>query len=265
MNILKRELKAGLKPFLFWLLGLFVLVFAGITKFTGISAGGDAVKDLVASMPRMVMALMGSVGLDLTTLGGYYGILSFFSILCAAIYGGYLGGNAVSREAIDKTYEFVFTKPRSRSFILGMKLVSGLIYYTAFCLFNYIFSILAVAVLDVESDLNRQMLLFSVAIYLSGLIFFGASAMYSAAVKEAEKASRYSTRTILLTFAVGVVVDMLENPGILRIFSPFKYFPSVDLLESHMNVAYILLSLLLLVVTMVITFRCFEKRDLNAA
>ncbi len=35
MNILIKELKAGLKPFIFWNIGLFVMSFAGMAKYTG--------------------------------------------------------------------------------------------------------------------------------------------------------------------------------------------------------------------------------------
>ncbi len=264
MNILKRELRAGLKPFLFWSLGIFVLIFAGITKYTGISTGGDAMKQVVDSMPRVVMALIGCVGLDITTLGGYYGILTFFSIICASIYGVYLGGNAVSREAVDKTYEFVFTKPRARTYILGMKLAAAWIFYTMFCLLNYVFSISGIALLKMESDLNSQMVLFAVAIYLCGLIFVGFSAMFAAAVKEAEKGSRYANRTVMIAFGLGIVIDMLDHPGILRIFSPFRYFPAPRLLENHLDTGYVLLAILLWAGSLLVAVRCFEKKDLNA-
>ncbi len=264
MNILKRELRAGLKPFLFWSLGLFVLVFAGITKFTGISTGGDAIKQVVDSMPRMVTALIGCVGLDLTTLGGYYGVLSFFSLLCAAIYGVYLGDNAVSREAVDKTYEFVFTKPRSRVYILGMKLASALIFYTLFCLLNYLFSISAIKMLNVENDLNSQMVLFTLAAYLCGLTFLGISAMFAAAVTEAEKGSRYANRTVMIAFGMGVVIDMLDHPGILRVLSPFKYFPAGRLLENHLDAGYVLLAILIWAGASFAAIRWFDRKDLNA-
>jgi hypothetical protein len=41
MNIYLRELRFGVKPFIFWTLGLCLLIFAGVVKYTGVGAAGD--------------------------------------------------------------------------------------------------------------------------------------------------------------------------------------------------------------------------------
>lgn len=123
MNILKRELKAGFKPFLFWTIGLFVLVFVGLTKSTGLSSGGEGIMDLVNAFPKVVLAIMGMVGIELDTFGGFYSVLAQFALILTSVYAVWLGNSAVGKESVDKTYEFIFTKPRSRSFILNRKLI----------------------------------------------------------------------------------------------------------------------------------------------
>ena len=75
MNILVRELKAGRKAFLFWSLGLFVLVFMGVVKSTGVTADGGGLAALLDSFPRVVLAVFGMVGADIGTFGGYYAVL----------------------------------------------------------------------------------------------------------------------------------------------------------------------------------------------
>ena len=138
MNILKRELRAGRKTFILWTIGLFFIMFAGIAKYTGFS-GEANITELFDSFPRIVLAVFGMVGLDVTSLGGFYSVVVYYGIICAAIYGVSLGCRAVNEEAIDKTYEFIFTKPRSRSFILGMKMLSAFIYLTLYSILSYAF------------------------------------------------------------------------------------------------------------------------------
>jgi hypothetical protein len=101
MNILKRELRDGLKPFIFWTIGLFVLVFAGMTKYMGIETSGSSLNELIDKFPRVVLAFMGMVGVDINTFGGYYAILVYYALICAVIYAIHLGSNAVSRETVD--------------------------------------------------------------------------------------------------------------------------------------------------------------------
>ena len=69
MNLFRRELRTGLKPFLFWMIGLFVLCFAGIIKFESYTASGS-MEELIAAFPRVVLAVMGVVGVDIGTLEG---------------------------------------------------------------------------------------------------------------------------------------------------------------------------------------------------
>jgi len=127
MNILKRECRANLKTFLFWNLGLFVLAFTGMTKFTGIAAatGGEDINKILNQFPKVILAVLGISSVDISTLAGYYSILAFYALICGAIYAIHLGNNAVSREIVDKTYEFIFTKPCTKTYVLGMKVIAG--------------------------------------------------------------------------------------------------------------------------------------------
>ena len=81
---------------------------------------GASLNQLLARFPRVVLAVLGISGVDVETPGGYYAVLAFYAVICASLYGASLGAGAVNREAVDKTYEFLFTRPRSRAAILSM-------------------------------------------------------------------------------------------------------------------------------------------------
>ena len=70
MNLFRRELKTGLKPFLFWALGLFALIFAGIVKSSGATANGAFMTQLLNRFPRIVLAVMGMALWSLATITG---------------------------------------------------------------------------------------------------------------------------------------------------------------------------------------------------
>ena len=264
MNIMKRELKAGLKPFLFWAIGLFVFVFAGIAKATGVLAGGGGFAALIESIPRIVQAVVGMVGVDIGTFGGYYAVLAQYAVILTAVYAAYLGNNAVSRESVDKTYEFVFTKPRSRSFILSRKLLSGGIYLTAFCVLDFMFSIAAIATLELSEDMTVQIALFATSAWFVGLVFFALATMFATMAKNTEKGAKYGNITILACYALGVAYDMMENGGMLKLFTPFKYFAPKELLVNRLDALFVLICLAVAGVALFAAFKLFEKRDLSA-
>lgn len=264
MNIIRRELRLGLKPFVFWIVGIFVLVVAGLIKFTGVSQGGNSMAMITDQIPRVVQALIGIVGINITTIGGYYSVLFYFVSLCASIYGITLASNAVNREAIDKTYEFIFTKPRSRSYILTMKLLAGIIYLTLFILFNILFSIIGIQMLNLGVSMLKEILMFSSTTYLVSILFFSVTALVSTLVKRPDKGAYYANIFFLVTFVIGIVVDMLDNPGVLRVFAPLKYFLPTDILNGEVQFVYVIISVIVIVLTLIGTYKFFNKKDMNA-
>ena len=103
MNLFRKELKSGLKPFLFWTLGLFVFIFAGIVKSSAAIADGQFMTELINKFPRIVIAAMGMANVDIAQFGGFYAVLMQYVFVLAAVYAAHLGSGAVSRESVDKT------------------------------------------------------------------------------------------------------------------------------------------------------------------
>ncbi|MFV0466626.1 MAG: ABC transporter permease subunit [Lachnospiraceae bacterium] len=261
MNILKRELKVGMKTFLFWMIGMFMLIFVGMFKFIGFE-GETSVMEIFDAFPRIVLAVFGMVGVDFTTLGGYYSLIAYYSMLCAAIYGIHLGAGAITREGMDKTYEFIFTKPRSRTFILQRKLLAGLIYLVLFSVMTYLISLLAIKTIDTGEMLASSVVLFNLANFFVSLMFFMIAACISCYVKKDEAGMRFSNLCFLLFFVTSMIYDMLENGGIIKIIAPFKYFAPWDILEGVLDLKFVILCLAAAIGCYFWSVRSFRQKDL---
>lgn len=264
MNLFRRELKTGLKPFFFWLLGLFALIFAGIVKSSGAMANGAFMTELIGRFPRIVVAVMGMASVDISNFGGFYAVIMQYAFVLFAIYAAHLGSSAVSRESVDRTYEFLFTKPRSRSFILTGKLLAAAVFLTAFAAFNLLFSLLAVRQLDITGDFTGLFVRFSVAAWFVGLVFFSASAMFAASFRQSERGAKAGNLIVLFTYALAVIYDLLEHPGAIRLLTPFRYFLNTELVELTLDLRFAGLCALLAVVFFTVAFVRFERRDLGA-
>ncbi|MDD3141318.1 MAG: ABC transporter permease subunit [Lachnospiraceae bacterium] len=266
MNIIKKELRIGIKPFAFWVLGLFFLDFVGMIKFSGIeaSAGSVNVTELMNQFPRVVLAVFGIAGLDISTLGGYYAVLAFYALICVSIYAIHLGTSAINRESIDKTYEFIFTKPRKRQYIIGIKLLANSMYLILFCIVHVIFSLLAVLALKIEGNINEAMVLFGVSAFLVGMVFFSMGSFFAAIVRRGEKGVLFSNLCFLTVFIIGVIYDMLEHGRMLRFLTPLKYFLPQDLLNNDLNIGFMCLCVVIILGLLYGTVRTFYKKDLTA-
>lgn len=262
MNMLRRELRAGLKPFLFWMIGMFVLCFAGIIKFESYTESGS-MTELLASFPRVVLAVMGAVGVDIGTLSGYTALLFYYVLICAVIYAVHLGAGAVTRESVDKTYEFVFTKPCSRSRVLGMKLTSAYLYLLLFCVFNGLFAMLAVAYLKTSESMTAVIWLCVLTVFLIGALFVALSAFFASVAERPEKGTLYGNLAFLYAFILGVIYNMLEDPGLLKLIAPFNYFSSADLVAQRIEPLYIAITLVLTAALLFGAFAKFKSKDLK--
>jgi len=262
MNILKREMRAGCKTFVFWLIGMFVLCFVGIIKYEGYTTSGT-MTELLASFPRILLAAMGAVGVDIGTLGGYTAMLFYYVLVCAIIYAVHLGSFAITRESVDKTYEFVFTKPRSRAWVLGMKLVSAYVYLLLFCVFNGLFAIMAVGYLKTSDNIAPQIWFCTLTVFLVGALFVALSALLAALAKRPDKGMLYGNLAFLYAFILGVVYNMLENPGLLKVITPFNYFSPVDQVAVKFDPVYAGLTLVLTGACLFGAFHKFKSKDLT--
>lgn len=264
MNILRKELRLGFKPFMLWIIGLFILDVAGLIKFTGVSEGGASMSAIVDQIPRVVQALIGIVGINIESLSGYYSILGYFVMLCACIYAMFLASNAVNREIVDKTYEFIFTKPRSRGYILSMKLIAGMIYLTLFAVLNILFSYAGLSLLNIKEAITNEILYYSLAIYLVSSLYYAITTLILTILNRPEKGTLYSNIFFFATFVIGVGVDMLEKPGLLRVFAPLKYFTPVEIINGNFNVAYAIVSIVCISLCVIFAYQYFNKKDFKA-
>jgi ABC-2 type transport system permease protein len=261
MNILKREMRAGRKAFLFWMIGMFLLCYVGIIKYESYTTSGSMM-ELLNSFPRVVLAVMGVVGVNIGTLSGYTALMFYYVLICAVIYAVHLGSAAVTRESVDKTYEFVFTKPCSRARILGLKLTAAYIYLTLFCIFNGAFALLAVGSMNTTENVAGITWFCVLTSFLVGALFVALSAFFASMAKKPEKGALYGNLAFLYAFILGVGYNMLENPGVLKLISPFSYFSPADQVAQKLDVTLTIVTLALTCAFLFGSFARFKRKDL---
>lgn len=265
MNIYKHELKIGLKPFIFWTLGLAFLLIVGMTKFLGFEGtSGNEMALLLEKIPKVIMIVFGMGDVDILTPGGYYSVLQNYATICTIIYAINLGSNSVARESIDETYEFLFTKPCSRTYILLNKILAAFTYLFVFCILNLVFSYISFITYNIDNTIVKEMILFAISNTLVGVLFFSISIFLAAFARKIEKGIGNSYKIFLITYIASVLYDIFNWPKLTRILIPFKYFKSTDLLVQNLDVSFVIISLSLSMLALDFAFKAFEKRDLNA-
>ena len=269
-----RELKANAKTLLVWCVVVVLFNVAGVMKFEGIAAGdAEAVRQLTVAFPKVALAVMGISDLDMSTFTGYYAVLEFYVGIMAAVYAVALARNAVSRETVDGTYEFLFVRPVSRARILTAKLLAALVDVAVFVAVNLVSSLLCLPMLgdalggDAGAAASAVVWRFSVWLFALMLVFAAFAACASAVCARPDRGSAIGNASVVVAYGAGVVYDMFSDhraADVARALSPFRYATPQEIIDGRAPMGFVALSALIVAVGFVVAYRAFASRDLAA-
>lgn len=264
MNIFLKEIKSHRKSLLFWSIGIFLMVVSGMFKYESLSSSGQPMNEMLAGMPKSMLAVLGIGEFDISTASGYYGLLFIYLLLMATIHAVMLGATIIAKEERDKTTEFLFVKPVSRNRIITAKLLAA---FSNILILNLVTSVSSLALVRKYS--NGEVVTGDIAITMAGmfilqLLFMVIGTSLAAFKKKSKTAASLATGVLLLTYVISVAIDLNENIEGLKYLTPFKYFEAKNVMYGGgFELVFVLLSGALIATLTVATFVFYKKRDLN--
>lgn len=263
MNIFLKELKSEIKSLFFWIIGLTVLIFAGLSKFSVMATSTGDLNELMDSIPKILRALFGFVNLDLSTIAGYFGILFNYVILMGIIFAAMMGSKLVAKEELMRTSEFLLVKPRSRKSILFSKVLVGLLMISIFSMFTYFISLTAIKMFNSEANEAVLVMNETLSMFIIMILFFFIGIFTATLVKKPRTAQKLTMSIVFLTFMLSILYDMMENPGIVRYLTPFRYFPIAEIIDTlALNSQFLILSVALIFGLLSSSIRNYNNRDM---
>ncbi|MFD0590386.1 ABC transporter permease subunit [Paenibacillus sp. GCM10027627] len=265
MNVFSREMKASVKSLLIWTVGILLMVWSGMAKYSTLSESSDAVGELMADLPKAMQAILGIGSLDLSTAMGYFGMLYLYLLVMAAIHSSMLGANMMAKEERDKTAEFLLVKPISRARLLAVKLTAAivlvLLFNAAMTASSFLF---VVPYTDggasaIASDMFRLML----GMLLAQLLFLSIGMAIASAGRRPKRAVAISAAVMMATFLLSIGMDLGDGLDALGYFTPFKYFEASMLLTDGFDPVYVALSAAVSAISLAIAFAGYTRRDMQ--
>ncbi|MFJ7736325.1 ABC transporter permease subunit [Lysinibacillus sp. NPDC097287] len=264
MNIFLREMSAYRKSLIFWCIGVIFLIGSGMAKFEGMASSGQSMNDIMMAMPKSLQAIMGTGTLDVSKVSGYFGVLYIYLLLMATIHAAMLGATIIAKEERDKTAEFLFVKPVSRSKIISVKLLVASVNIVLFNIVAGGSSIYLVGKYNEGASVTGDIIYAMIGMLLLQVLFLLIGSAIAAVSKRPKIAVSLSTGILLVTYIVSIAIDLNEKLAFLKYFTPFKYFEAKVVMNGEgLDTIFVLLSLSLIAVLLMITFLFYRKRDLN--
>ncbi|MEH6904492.1 ABC transporter permease subunit [Neobacillus drentensis] len=266
MNVFLRELRSYRKPIIFWSIGVFLMVASGMAKYEAYSSSGQSINDLIGDLPKSMKAIMGFGVVDLSKISGYYSMLYIYLLLMATIHAAMLGASIIAKEERDKTAEFLFVKPISRNTIISAKLLAA---FTNIIIFNLVtWGSLIILVGKYNSSgeaVNGDIALTMAGMFILQVLFLVIGSALAAVKRKPKTAPSLATGVLLLTYMLSIAIDLNEKIEGMKYFTPFKYFDAKNVMfGGGLEGIFIVLSVILIAILLVVTFRFYKRKDLNA-
>jgi ABC-2 type transport system permease protein len=232
--------------------------------YQGIVKDAQEFKELLGAYPPAIRAVLG-INLDyITSLLGFYAFIFSFIIICGAIQAMNLGLSILSKEARERTADFLLVKPVSRSSIVSAKLLAALI---SIVITNILFITLTVLLANLtNTDFSVKLfIMINLSMFFVQIIFAAIGMVISVFFKKIKTVLPLSLGVVFGFYFIGAFLVTDNSDKVERIFSPFKYFDVIYIIDNASYEAfYMIIGAAIVVVSIVASYIIYNKKDIHA-
>jgi len=265
MNILRLELRMNRNSLLSWSISLPLLMLFFMSIYPAFAKELDLFLKLMESFPKALLQAMGMEHLGFGGTLGYYSFMMLYILLAGSIQAMNLGVSVLSAEVRDKTADFLYAKPISRSSVVFWKISAV---FLQIILTNLVFISLSwLVILAVVRSLGLDPVGTGLFFRLSGTlaliqVFFVSFGLFvSSFMKRIRTTLPISMGVVFFFFIINVLNDTLKNET-LGYLTPFNYFnPEVILISGSYEIRYLLLLAALVILFITATALAYQKKD----
>ncbi len=269
MRMFWHELRATYKGLLAWVAGVLFFQLSGYSKFQGFKSAADSntLNSITNAFPKPLAVLFGMNDLNIASLIGYFGILYVFFALIAAIHAGLMGANIIAKEERDKTSEFLYTKPVSRSKVLTAKLMAGLVNVLILFAVISISSIIGVGITNGHNyNLTNQVMSLMWGILLFQIFFFATGALFAGIFKKPKLPTLFVTVVIVGSYFISAISQLSDSLNWLRFVTPFRWFAAPSVINAgQVGWGYAAATILSSIIFVALAYVFYSHRDLRTA
>lgn len=262
MNIFMREMRANLRSMLTWGVIMVLFVSLGMSKFSAYYENPEMLA-ILDSMPPAMLAAFNLLSFNLTTISGFFGVMFTYYALLLSLAATMWGSDIISKEERDKTVEFSLTLPVTRGRIVTSKTLAALVNCILLLLITWGISLVSVQPYYPEAGFYGFLSLCMLALLVMQVTFLSVGVFLGCALKRYKQAGSLAVSVLLGTYLLSIISTLDGDLDFLRYFSPFRYFDAVVLLnESRIDLAFVGLSLVIVLVSIAGAYLTYAKRDL---
>ena len=261
VTIFKNEMKQLKGTVLIWSISLFLVILLILPVYIGMMSSAETMV-LEGFGDNPLLEAMG-VTLDvIATPLGTYAFLTFYVFLACAINGMNMGLKMITKEYMQKTADFILTKPHGRGKVFFSKtfaiLASALIIGLAYFLGSWVGMVIGAG--GDYSFLVMTQIAFSI-VFIQ--LIFAALGLFAGIIFPHIRAPLlFATAVAFVSYVIGSFSNKMGYTA-LTYLSPYHYFTSAEIIKTgSYELKFLLLSALLVFVLLGISYNIFRKKDI---
>ncbi len=261
MTIFKYEMKQMKGTILIWSISLFLVILLILPVYIEMMSSADTVV-LEGFGGNPMLEAMG-ITLDvIATPLGTYAFLTFYVFLACAINGMNMGLKMITKEYMQKTADFIFTKPHGRGKVFFSKIIAILAATLVIGLAYFLGSWLGMLI-GAGGDHNfiiMTQIAFSV-VFIQ--LIFAALGLFAGILFPHIRAPLLvATAVAFVSYVIGSFSNKMGYT-VLTYLSPYHYFSSAEIIKTgSYELRFLVLSFLLVSVLLGISYNIFRKKDI---
>lgn len=265
MNMYLYELKSMRKSAIAWICGMAALALLFLSLYPNMADDSVQFKEMLSNYPESVRAILGIDLNYIASILGFYAMIFSFIILCGAIQAMNIGVSLLSKEARERTADFLLVKPVSRTSIITAKLLAAFsIIIATNVIFNLVSTIIA-NIVKIDDFDNKLFFMINLTLFFVQLIFMALGFVVSLFFRKIKNVLPISLGVVFGLYMVGALIATGKEEDAARIISPFKYFEIPYILKNgSYEVLYLILSAVIIVISIVASYFIYNKKDIHA-
>lgn len=264
MNLFLFEIKTNIKTTVIWALCLLFMIAAGMSKYAAASQSGQSMNELISKMPRMFQTLFGVGTFDLSTAFGFYCVLFVYLVMIVTIHATLLGATVLAKEEREKTSEFLYVKPITRSSILSRKILASLVLILLLNVVCLVASLGLVQYFGKETIEVGMVVKMMGSMFLLQCLFFVIGLFCSAVTKQPKTSPALASGVLLFSFILYQLIMLEPRLNWMKVFTPYAYFNAENITSATgVPLLYFVITAFLILTLTMSTYQLYQKRDLS--
>ncbi|AIQ47328.1 ABC transporter permease [Paenibacillus sp. FSL R7-0273] len=265
MNMVMHELKALRKSGGIWVCAMIALSALFLSIYPSMVKDAAYFTALLEGYPASVREMLG-IHLDyITSIPGYYSMVFVYIALCGAIQAMHLGASILSKEARERTADFLLVKPVSRSSIVSAKLFAAV---TAVLAIDIVFFAVTAGIAGAlaAADFSLHLfLLLNLPLLFIQLMFLAIGLAASVFFTRLRNVLPLSLGAVFGLYMAGALLNPGSGGGAVRYLSPFQYFDSIYIIEhSGYELQYLIAGAVIIAAAVTVSYRVYIRKDVHA-